>query len=271
MISVTIPYKDAERYLGRCLKSLADQEGDFEFITVNDGSEDSGPDIAAQYAEMDSRFVLLNNERGPGVSGARNTGLDHSSGEYVTFLDSDDEFLPDAYKTLTSVLKRRANIYQFNHMRWIARKNREVHKYRNARGIYTSANLPEAWFGVWNKLFLADFLQDIRFDERAQYGEDGLFILECLAKDDAILHADANQRVCKHNLENRESLSHIKTGADLIRQAHLYEEFMLRQDNPQLRLAVCNEISILWSNKRMADAFGEGSELDGETIRAGLL
>ena len=263
MISVIVPYKNAKRYIGRCLHSLADQDGDFEFIIVNDGSQDSGPDIAAAYAKKDARFVLMDNERGPGVSGARNTGLDHSAGEYITFLDSDDEFLPNAYKTLTSVLKRNANVYQFNHMRWIARKNREVHKYQNKRGLYTSANLPGAWFGVWNKLFRAEFIQDIRFDERTQYGEDGLFILECLARDDRILHADFKQRVCKHNLENAESLSHIKTGDDLLKQAHLYEEFMLRQTNPQLRLAVCNELSILWAHKRMRDAFGEGRETDG--------
>ena len=257
MITVIVPYKDAERYLGRCLQSLHDQNGAFEFIIVNDRSEDSGPEIAAAYAEKDERFMLLDNERGPGVSGARNTGLDHAAGEWITFLDSDDEMLPGAYKTLTSVLKQDANVYQFNHMRWIARKNREIHKYKNNRGIYTSAKLPEAWFGVWNKLFRAEFVKDIRFDERTQYGEDGLFILECLAKDDRIIHADFMKRVCKHNLENKESLSHIKTGGDLLKQVHLYEEFMLRQKDPQIRLAVCNELSILWGHKRMRDAFGD--------------
>ena len=99
-------------------------------------------------------------------------------------------------------------------------------------------------------------MKDIRFDERTQYGEDGLFILECLAKDDRILHADYKKRVCKHNLENMESLSRIKTGDDLLKQVHLYEEFMLRQTDPQIRIAVCNEISILWAHKRMRDAFG---------------
>ena len=263
MITVIVPYKDAERYLGRCLKSLYDQDGDFEFLLVNDRSEDGGPEIASSYANEDGRFKLLDNERGPGVSGARNTGLDHAAGEWITFLDSDDEFLPGAYKTLTSVLKQDANVFQFNHMRWIARKNREIHKYQNNRGIYTSAKLPEVWFGVWNKLFRGEFVKDIRFDERTQYGEDGLFILDCLAKDDRIIHADFKKRVCKHNLENKESLSHIKTGDDLLKQVHLYEEFMLRQNNPQIRIAVCNEISILWAHKRMKDAFGEGSYLNG--------
>ena len=263
MITVIVPYKDAERYLGRCLQSLRDQNGDFEFIVVNDGSKDNGPEISAAYADKDERIVLLDNERGPGVSGARNTGLDHAAGEWITFLDSDDEMLPGAYRTLTSVLRQEANVYQFNHMRWIARRNREVHKYQNNRGIYTSANLPEAWFGVWNKLFRGEFVKEIRFEERTQYGEDGLFILECLAKDDMIIHADFKKRVCKHNLENPESLSHLKTGNDLLKQVHLYEEFMLRQSNPQLRIAVCNEISILWAHKRMRDAFGEGSDLDG--------
>ena len=256
MITVIVPYKDAERYLGRCLRSLQDQDGDFEFIIVNDRSEDGGPEFAAAYAEKDERFVLLDNERGPGVSGARNTGLDHAAGEWITFIDSDDEMLPGSYKTLTSVLKREANVYQFNHVRWIAKKKREIHKYENQRGVFTSANLPEAWFGVWNKLFRGEFVKDIRFDERTQYGEDGLFILECLAKDDRILHADYKKRVCKHNLENMESLSRIKTGDDLLKQVHLYEEFMLRQTDPQIRIAVCNEISILWAHKRMRDAFG---------------
>lgn len=263
MISVIVPYKDAELYLGRCLQSLADQDGEFEFIVVNDGSTDGSLQIAEAYSKKDSRFVLLDNERGPGVSGARNTGLDHARGEWITFLDSDDEFLPGAYRILTSVLRREANVYQFNHVRFIARKNREIRKYQNQRGVYTSAKLPEAWFGVWNKLFRAEFVQDVRFDERTQFGEDGLFVLECLAKDDRILHADFNKRVCKHNLENKESLSHIKTGDDLLKQAHLYEEFMLRQKDPQIRLAVCNELSILWAHKRMKDAFGEGSDLDG--------
>lgn len=263
MISVIVPYKDAERYLGRCLKSLADQDGEFEFIIVNDGSSDSGPDIAAAYSKKDGRFRLLDNERCPGVSGARNTGLDHVRGEWVTFLDSDDEMLPDAYKTLTSVIKPGVNVYQYNHVRWVAKKNREIRKYQNQRGMYTSVKLPEAWFGVWNKLFRADFIEDIRFEERTNYGEDGLFVLECLAKDDRILHADFKARVCKHNLENKQSLSRIKTGRDLIKQAHLYEEFMLRQTSPQLRVRVCEEIGILWSHKRMKDAFGEGCDLDG--------
>ena len=263
LISVIVPYKDAERFLGRCLKSLSDQDGEFEFIIVNDGSTDGGPEIAAAYSKKDERFVLLDNERGPGVSGARNTGLDHVRGEWVTFLDADDEFLPGAYRMLTSVIKPGVNVYQFNHLRWVARKKREVRKYQNQRGIFTSAKLPEAWYGVWNKLFRAEFVQDVRFDERTQFGEDGLFVLECLAKDDRILHADFNKRVCKHNLENKESLSHIKTGGDLIKQAHLYEEFMLRQKSPQLRVRVCEEIGIIWQHKRMKDAFGEGSELDG--------
>ena len=45
MISVIVPYKDAAEYLGRCLESLHNQEGDFEFVLVDDGSKDVGPDI----------------------------------------------------------------------------------------------------------------------------------------------------------------------------------------------------------------------------------
>ena len=121
MISVIVPYRDSELWLGRCCESMHEQGGDFEFILVNDWSEDGGPKIVDCYVDIDSRFRGIVNQRGKGVSGARNTGLDAARGEWVTFLDADDELLPNAYRTLSSYAEAGRNVIQFNHIRYYTR------------------------------------------------------------------------------------------------------------------------------------------------------
>ena len=61
---------------------------------VNDGSTDNSLKIAQEYAENDERFIVISQEN-QGVSAARNLGLDHAQGKWVTFVDSDDEIAPD--------------------------------------------------------------------------------------------------------------------------------------------------------------------------------
>lgn len=250
MISVIIPFWNSAPFLDRCAKSLTNQKGDFEFIFVNDKSTDGGECVLQPYIEADKRFVLIDNKRGKGVSGARNTGLDVAKGEYVTFLDADDEFLPDAYKAFAkTIAKADANIYQLNHMRYYTAKDKYSMKYWNEGGWYGTTAMPECWYGVWNKLYRADFVKDIRFLEGLQYGEDGLFVLECLAKDDHIYHMPKNLVVLKHRFDNKGSLSRIKTFDDILVQIRAYEDFLFRQTDQNLKRTVCEEIGKLWAVK----------------------
>ena len=251
-ISVIVPFWNSEKWLGRCLESLTRQEGDFEFLLVDDYSTDNGKKIALEYAHNDDRIRVMDNLRTKGVSGARNTGLDHSTGDWVTFLDADDEYIGEAYKTFKSVIESDpgAQMHQLNHMRHYAKLDKTVFKYANGSGRYDIDCLPQIWFGVWNKLFRAGLVKDIRYDERLQYGEDGLFVLECLAKT-YIHHAIRDAVVVKHNFINAESLSKSKTPEAILKQIHVYEEFMLRQDSLDMKKAVCNEIALLWSVRRV--------------------
>lgn len=257
-ISVIVPYKNAAAWLVRCLNSLTDNEGDFEFILVDDGSSDDGPEIARQYADIDERFVLLENEHAPGVSGARNMGLDFVNGNYTTFLDADDKYTDNAFYTLKKGINasKYADAIQFNHLRHYSKVNRTVLKYTNEAGIYKADALPLIWFAVWNKLFRSEFLSDIRFNESLQYGEDGLFVLECLAKSNYIYHAEKQSVVVVHNFDNPNSLSKVKTADDLIKQIRVYEKFMLSQERPEMRIAVCKELSRLWGSKTFSQNFG---------------
>lgn len=89
-VSVVIPVYNVERYVSDCLDSiLAQTLSDVEIICVNDGSTDDSAAILRDYAQRDARILVLEQEN-QGLAGARNSGLDAATGEYVLFLDSDD-------------------------------------------------------------------------------------------------------------------------------------------------------------------------------------
>ena len=102
--SVIVPFYNVEEYVGECIESLRRQTfSDFEVICVNDGSTDSSPEAAKRAAGGDGRFVFVDRENG-GLSAARNTGLAAATGEYVSFLDSDDRYAPRALELLDAAL-----------------------------------------------------------------------------------------------------------------------------------------------------------------------
>src|SRR4051812_36101890 len=103
-LSVVVPIYNVEDYLKPCLDSIAAQTfTDLEVVMVNDGATDSSPTIAEAYAARDPRFKLVNRPNG-GLSAARNTGVEHATGELLAFVDSDDLLTPDAYKLMVGSL-----------------------------------------------------------------------------------------------------------------------------------------------------------------------
>ena len=99
-ISVVLPVYNVANYLRKCLDSLVNQTfEDFEVICVNDGSTDLSLGILEGYALTDSRFKIISQEN-KGLSGARNTGIQHVKGKYVLFVDSDDWLEENALEEL---------------------------------------------------------------------------------------------------------------------------------------------------------------------------
>lgn len=90
MISIIIPVYNAEEYLSECIESVLGQDyKNIELLLVNDGSTDKSGEICDEYAQRDPRIQVIHKPNG-GVSSARNMGLHHFKGEYVTFVDADD-------------------------------------------------------------------------------------------------------------------------------------------------------------------------------------
>lgn len=89
-VSIVVPVYNAQDFLGRCLNSILTQQyRNFEVIIINDGSTDGSLAICKNYAKLDKRFKVISIENG-GVSNARNIGVKHATGSYLTFIDSDD-------------------------------------------------------------------------------------------------------------------------------------------------------------------------------------
>lgn len=104
LISIIIPVYNTEAYIGKCLESVLNNTyQNLQVICVNDGSTDRSLSVLNEYSNNDPRVVVLDKKNG-GVSSARNTGLEYATGEFISFIDSDDVILPDYYEFLMEIM-----------------------------------------------------------------------------------------------------------------------------------------------------------------------
>lgn len=107
LVSVILPVYNTEEYLKESLDALTNQTlENIEIICINDASTDNCLEILQDYASKDKRFTIINNETNSGPSICRNIALDHVTGEYITFYDSDDKIDLDAYERLYNFAKK---------------------------------------------------------------------------------------------------------------------------------------------------------------------
>jgi glycosyltransferase involved in cell wall biosynthesis len=101
-LSIIVPVYNSEKYLVECIDSIINQSFlDLELILINDGSQDGSAAICSLYLTRDVRVKYFEQDN-QGVSSARNLGLEHACGEYITFVDSDDWILNDTYESIIS-------------------------------------------------------------------------------------------------------------------------------------------------------------------------
>lgn len=100
MISVVVPIYNVEKFLSKCIESILNQTyEELEVILVDDGSPDNCGKICDEFATKDKRVKVIHKENG-GLSSARNAGLDIATGDYISFVDSDDYLEPTMYSEL---------------------------------------------------------------------------------------------------------------------------------------------------------------------------
>ncbi|MGN1327029.1 MAG: glycosyltransferase family 2 protein, partial [Clostridia bacterium] len=113
-VSVIVPIYNVEKYITKCLESLANQTlEDIQIILVNDGSTDNSGKIAKEYADKYSNIIYLEKENG-GLSDARNYGLKYATGDYISFVDSDDYVNKELYSNLINYMNNDYDMVKFN-------------------------------------------------------------------------------------------------------------------------------------------------------------
>lgn len=117
VVSVIVPVYNAEPYLAQCIESLLCQtHRDLQIILVNDGSTDNSLAIAERYTYTDSRISLYT-QPNAGQSAARNNGMRHATGDYISFIDADDYIDADYYQTLLHACHPDTDVVQIGYRR----------------------------------------------------------------------------------------------------------------------------------------------------------
>lgn len=196
MISVVVPIYNVEKYLSRCLESIVQQTyKNIEILLINDGSTDNSLLICEEYAKKDKRIKILTQENG-GLSAARNTGIDHACGKYITFVDSDDEIETDMLEYLYNIIHnadlavcQRQNITEDGKKinskikvkpRIVLGNKHCMKEFFSSRDIDTVA---------WGKLYKTDLFKTVRYP-LGKYHEDIFTTYQIIAQCDSISIGD---------------------------------------------------------------------------------
>jgi glycosyltransferase involved in cell wall biosynthesis len=111
LVSVILPTFNRARFLQEAFASIQNQRwGNWELIVVDDGSTDATPDLVAQVRASCDRPISYVHQENKGAYAARNTGLDHVTGDYVSFFDSDDLWLPEYLERCVTALDRHDDV-----------------------------------------------------------------------------------------------------------------------------------------------------------------
>ena len=207
LISIVIPVYNEEKYLEQCLNSIQNQTyKNFEVILVNDGSIDHSESICMNFVKVDTRFKYFTKVNG-GASSARNFGLDHVLGEFITFIDADDwvdenhlEVLMNNIKEnnsdmAVSSIKKFDNVSNFE-FRVYSKQEKYLLNYNKLNREEFLVILPKlihasnSYKIAVSKLFKKELVTDVRFDESIIYGEDLDFFFKLYNKVNSISYVD---------------------------------------------------------------------------------
>lgn len=208
LISVIVPIYNVEMYLNRCVESIVNQTyHNLEIILVDDGSPDNCPKMCEDWANRDKRIKVIHKENG-GLSDARNAGMKIATGEYISFIDSDDWIDIETYSlVMEKVFLTHSQIGAFNIIPV------ESNSFSPDLSVeYTVLNPEQAIentiddIGVktvaWNKVYQRRVLQGLSFPI-GKLHEDEFFTFRALDKADRIVYL---QRQCYYYFQRPTSI-----------------------------------------------------------------
>lgn len=197
-ISIIIPVYNAASTLREAVTSIQTQDfSDWEILLVDDGSADETPAIAHDLAAQDKRIQVIS-QKNAGICAARNRGLSVAEGEYITFCDDDDVFLPGALRLLWKTAQaEKADVVRGDYRllrespdgTFAEQKHDTGQKCRMDRDGYAAFLQNSGPQFVWNGLYRREILAGVSFDDRCRCGlEDFVFNMTVYTKTDHVVY-----------------------------------------------------------------------------------
>lgn len=232
--SVIIPTKNRKDIIGRAINSvLAQRDAKVEIIVVDDGSSDATADyIKSEYPNI----LLVTNALSVGGAKARNIGAEHATGEYVAFLDSDDEWLPDHLKTKIEILETTNidGVYGAFYLRDDSSQLREI-RFWNSFKDKTSIADKIASFKTHDTrtstfVFRREAFCNIKFDEKLIKHQDWDLAINFEQKyklllheePTVIIHIDSSHSRMSNNLKHNATLYFLNKNKESFKAISLY-------------------------------------------------
>lgn len=190
-VSIITPVYNVEECIERSIKSVMNQTcKDFELLLIDDGSKDKSIDIARGLLENSSINYKIITQKNSGVSAARNRGIKEASGEYITFLDSDDyidhKFVERMYEKAE---ESKCEIVFCDYSEVDAKGNVLVQNRTNYLNEFISGKeaalmqlKDDITIGMRSAIYKSSIIQDnnLLFDTKRKYGEDMVFVVKAL-------------------------------------------------------------------------------------------
>lgn len=201
LLSIIVPIYNVEQYLDRCIQSILNQTyQNLEIILVDDGATDCSGAIADSYAAKDKRIKAFHKENG-GLSDARNYGLEHVTGDYILFIDSDDFIVNIMCERLITVASsNNADIVSCNYYIYRGDDDISIHtmSVQDDKRTFTGMDMLRYYLlktepfdlnVVWNKIFKLDLfngVEPVRFP-KGRVQEDNFTIFRLFLNANSIV------------------------------------------------------------------------------------
>ena len=241
LISIIVPIYNSGRYLRQCLDSIINQSyKNFEVLLINDGSVDDSATICKEYVEKDSRIRYFEKENG-GVSSARNLGLKNAKGNYITFVDSDDWVEENYLEVLYNALKENkvdvaiSTHKDFNmdddlyYLPFYSEEQLHILDIgKVARDEFLElfpelSSVSHDFSCVASKLFKADLVKNLLFDESVNYGEDLDFFFSMYLKISSVFYVNKPTYIYR---QHQQSASNNCLESHAISEIRIYEKIL---------------------------------------------
>ena len=188
MISIVVPVYNAARWVEGCVRSIAGQEGFEELcevLLVDDGSSDGSGGICRRLAAEHANVRCLS-EANSGPATARNLGMSHARGEYVWFVDADDQIAPDALWLLANCIERNRHpdVVCFNYRYVTEVGHQDAVNFEREQVVEPAIDLvaSRAKLYAWNRIYRMEAVKGLRWPDGLVNTEDFYFTLMALAR-----------------------------------------------------------------------------------------